>query len=66
MGRVYEYPHGPQRGKWFWTMTATHPGPSFPFPICGIEDKRGDAGRRVIECYRRMASFYGVPRPTGP
>jgi hypothetical protein len=63
IGRVYQIPHGPQQGLWFWSMTCTHPGPRFPYPTNGTEARRGDAGRRVIECYRRMASFYGVPRP---
>lgn len=22
VGRVYRYDHGPQAGRWFWTMTA--------------------------------------------
>jgi hypothetical protein len=37
------------------------PRPRFPFPTNGREERRGVAGRRVIECYRHMASFYGVP-----
>jgi hypothetical protein len=25
VGRVYQIPHGPERGLWFWTMTALRP-----------------------------------------
>jgi hypothetical protein len=28
IGRVYQYPHGPEKGLWFWTMTCTHRGPA--------------------------------------
>ena len=66
IGRVYQIPHGPGKVQWFWTMTCTKPGARSPFPTRGREERRGDAGRRVIECYRRMASFYDVPRPIGP
>jgi hypothetical protein len=59
-GHVYHSPHGRERDKWFWTMTATHPGPRFPVPTNGTEEKRGDTGRHVIKCDQRMASFYGV------
>ncbi|EIM29796.1 hypothetical protein [Microvirga lotononidis] len=61
IGRVMQHLHGPQKGLWFWSMICTNPGPRFPFPTNGTEARRGDAGRRVIECYRRMAGFYGVP-----
>src|SRR5829696_9818741 len=48
--------------KWFWTMTATHPGPRFPIPTNGIKEKQADTGRYVIKCDQRIASFYGVYR----
>jgi hypothetical protein len=57
---VYQPPHGCERGKWFWTMTATHPDPRFPVLTNGTEEKCGDTGRHVIKCDQRMASFYGV------
>jgi hypothetical protein len=63
IGRVYQFRDGPEKRIWFWTMMVSHPGPRFPFPNQDREQKRGDAGRRVIETYRRMTSFYGVPRP---
>jgi hypothetical protein len=28
IGRVYQYPHGPEKGLWFWSMTCTHRGPA--------------------------------------
>jgi hypothetical protein len=63
IGRVMQVPHGPEKGLWIWSMTCTHPGPRFPFPTNGREARRGDAGRRVIKCYRRMERLSGVPRP---
>jgi hypothetical protein len=51
VGRVYQYPHGPQPGLWFWTMTVVRPGPRLPPPTSGTETRRGDAGRRVTEAY---------------
>jgi hypothetical protein len=33
--------------------------PRFPFPISGKKSSRGDARRRVIECYERMLKFDG-------
>jgi hypothetical protein len=32
VGRVYQIPHGPQSGLWFWTMTVVRPGPRVGFP----------------------------------
>ena len=40
------------------SLTADFSGLRFPFPRSGIEAKRGDAGRRVVECYERMLKFY--------
>jgi hypothetical protein len=57
VGRVYQYPHGPQAGLWFWTMTAVRPGPRLAFPTNGTEARRGDAGRRVVEAYERLLSL---------
>jgi hypothetical protein len=54
VGRVYQIPHGPERGLWFWTMTVVRPGPRITFPRSGTEARRGDAGRRVVEAYERL------------
>ena len=54
VGRVYQIPLGPERGLWFWTMTALRPGPRLPPPTHGTEARRGDAGRRVVEAYERL------------
>jgi hypothetical protein len=51
---VYQHPHGPQAGLWFWTMTTVRPGPRVAFPTNGTEARRGDAGRRVVEAYERL------------
>jgi hypothetical protein len=54
VGRVYQIPHGPQEGLWFWTMTVVRPGPRVAFPTNGTEARRGDAGRRVVEACERL------------
>ena len=54
IGRVYQYPHGPEKGLWFWSMTASRPGPRFLGRISGVEEKRGEAGRRVVEAYHAL------------
>jgi hypothetical protein len=54
VGRVYQIPHGPQSGLWFWTMTALRPGPRITFQTNGTEARRGEAGRRVVEAYERL------------
>jgi hypothetical protein len=40
-------------------MTIVLPDRRLPFPTSGTEATRGDAGRRVVECYERMLKFYG-------
>ena len=54
VGRVYQIPHGPGQGLWFWTMTATRPGPRITFATNGRVAHRGDAGRRVVEAYEKL------------
>ena len=54
IGRVYIMKHGPQEGRWRWSMTAHSTTGKVPFEIHGHEDSRGDAGRRVIEAYRLL------------
>ena len=51
LGRVYQHQDGPQKGLWFWTMPVERRGPPFPGPTQGIEERQGDAGRRVAEAY---------------
>jgi len=51
VGRVYQHQDGPQKGLWFWTMPVERPGPPFPGPTQGVEERQGDAGRRVAEAY---------------
>jgi hypothetical protein len=52
-------PTGPERGLWFWTITALRPGPRITFPTSGTEARRGDADRRVVEAYERLL----IPAP---
>ncbi len=54
VGRVYEMSHYVVAGAWRWSMYAhSHTG-RVPFVTHGHEDSRGDAGRRVVEAYRRL------------
>jgi hypothetical protein len=53
IGRVYRCEHGSDRGCWFWSMTVVHPGPPFR-ERSGIETRRGEAARRVVETYERL------------
>ena len=39
IGRVYQYPHGPQQGLWLWTMTVVLPGPRLPGQAVVIRDE---------------------------
>ncbi len=59
IGNVHQVPAGPEGGLWAWSMTTVLPSPRFPFPISGKKSSRGDARRRVIECYKRMLKFDG-------
>ena len=54
MGRVYQILRGQQAGPWFWTVAVVRPGPRVTVPANGIEARRGDASRRVIEVYERL------------
>ena len=54
IGRVHLMKHSEQRGRWCWSMFALSNTGRVPFEIYGYEDKRGDAGRRVVEAYRRL------------
>ncbi len=58
IGNVHQIPAGPEGGLWLWNVTASFPGPRFPFPISGREISRKDAGHCVVECYERMLKFY--------
>ena len=64
VGRVYQYAHGPQKGLWFWTMTVSLPGPRFPGQTNGVEEKRGDAGWRVVEAYHALLAHVAGTKRT--
>jgi hypothetical protein len=53
IGRVYRIKHGPDEGRWRWSMTVSRPGPTFTASN-GTEARRGDAGRRIVEAYEAM------------
>ena len=54
VGRVYFMTHSGQDGRWFWPMYAQSTTGRGPFETYGHEDSRGDAGRRVVEAYKRL------------
>ena len=54
IGRVHQVEHGPDRGIWFWTMTAQDGGAPPAHPTSGRSAERAKAGRSVIQAYRRM------------
>ena len=41
-------------GAWRWSMYAHSNTGRVPFETTGYEMSRGDAGRRVVEAYRRL------------
>jgi len=41
VGRVYQGPHGPQKGLWLWTMTVSPPGPRVPGWTSSVERSAG-------------------------
>jgi hypothetical protein len=43
---------GSGSGKWRWSMTVALPGQFYDRSVSGVEDSRGEAGRRVIEVYQ--------------
>jgi hypothetical protein len=62
VGRVRQIPTRPERGLWFWTMTALRPVPRIACPTNGMEARHGDAGRRVVEAYERLIQHNGEGR----
>ncbi len=69
IGRVYLMTHSQQAGRWSWSMYAHSSTGRVPFLTWGVEERRGDAGRRVVEFYRlllahnerRPRRFFGKP-----
>ena len=54
IGRVYLMTNSQNAGLWSWSMYAhSHTG-RVPFLTSGVEDRRGDAGQRVVEVYRPL------------
>jgi hypothetical protein len=53
IGRVHQIRHGTDKGPWFWSMTVSPPGPAFS-ARSGMEARRDDAGRRVVEAHEAM------------
>lgn len=70
IGRVYCMQHSVRSGWWSWSMYAHSNTGRVPFLTWGVEEKRGDAGRRVVEAYRLLLAHnehhprrvFGKPR----
>ncbi len=54
IGRVCLMQHSEQAGRWRWSMFAHSNTGRVPFETHGHEDRRGEAGRRVVEAYRLL------------
>ena len=54
VGRVYEMSHHVVAGSWCWSMYAHSNSGRVPFETTGYEMSRGEAGRRVVEAYKRL------------
>ena len=55
IGNVHRITGGPEDSLWQWSMTASLPGPMF-HGRSGVEADKVEAGRAVIDCYRRYLS----------
>jgi hypothetical protein len=56
IGTVHRITGGPENGLWQWSMTVSLPGPRYGRPTNGRSEKRSDAARAMIECYRHYLS----------
>ncbi len=54
IGWMHLMTHSEERGRWRWSMFARSTTGRVPFETHGYEDKRGDAGRRVVEAYQML------------
>jgi hypothetical protein len=66
IGGVHQEPHGPQKGMWSWSVTATFAGPRCPYTTHGREETRKVAGRQVMDVYEKMVAFYAANPWRGP
>jgi hypothetical protein len=54
IGRVCLEKQSTNTGRWRWSMFAHSNTGRVPFETHGYEDSRGEAGRRVVEAYRKL------------
>ena len=55
IGRIYKYENGPQKDRWFWTMTALSENRQ-SIACDGIEDSAREAARRVEDSHKQINS----------
>lgn len=53
IGRIYKYENGPQKDRWFWTMTALSETRQ-SIACDGIEETAREAGQRVEQAYNSL------------
>ena len=53
IGRIYKYETGPQKDRWFWTMTALSENRQ-TIACDGIEATAREAGRQVENAYGQI------------
>ncbi len=54
IGRVFQMSYHIVAGSWRWSMYAHSITGRVPFETSDYEMSRGDAGRRVVEAYKRL------------
>lgn len=55
IGRIYKYQNGPQKDRWFWTMTVMSENRQ-SIACDGIEATAREAGRQVETAYQQINS----------
>jgi hypothetical protein len=56
IGRMFQITHAGNAGKWLWTVMATGTGDLPDGPPSGVEARRDDAVRRLVEAYERLVA----------
>jgi len=54
IGRIYKYQNGPQKDRWFWTMTVLSED-RISVACDGIEPSAREAGKRVEDAYQTIS-----------
>ena len=52
--------HGPEGGRWLWSMTQVHRGRPFPHPRTGTTETRKQAEKALVNSWRAFRVWYGI------